>query len=352
MKKHLNTLFVTTQGTYLSKEGECVQVRVEGVDKAHIPIHTLGGIVCFGNVLCSPFPLGHCAEHGVAVSFLTENGRFLARVQGPVSGNVLLRREQYRWADDPPRSAVMARYVLTANLANSRNILLRAARDHGDDGRDERLRAAALRLADCLRRIERPDLSLDEVRGIEGEAGASYFGVFDALITSDDEAFRFKGRNRRPPLDPTNCLLSFLYTLLVHDIRGAIECVGLDPAVGFLHRDRPGRPGLALDILEEFRAVVADRLALSLINLGQVKAKGFETLESGAVLMTDDTRKDVILAYQKRKQEDVEHRSSRRRWRWACSGTPRPCCSRATSAGTWTGIRPTSGGEGARCLCW
>lgn len=307
MKKHLNTLFVTTQGTYLSKEGECVQVRVEGVDKAHIPIHTLGGIVCFGNVLCSPFLLGHCAEHGVAVSFLTENGRFLARVQGPVSGNVLLRREQYRWADDPASAVWMARFVLTGKLANSRNVLLRAARDHGDDGRGEGLRAAAQRLAECLQRFERQELTLDEIRGIEGEAGAVYFGAFDALITSDDQAFRFTGRNRRPPLDPTNCLLSFLYTLLLHDIKAALECVGLDPAVGFLHRDRPGRPGLALDILEEFRAVVADRLALSLINLGQVKSKGFETLESGAVLMTDDTRKEVILAYQKRKQEEVEH---------------------------------------------
>lgn len=307
MKKHLNTLFVTTQGTYLSKEGECVQVRVDGVDKAHIPIHTLGGIVCFGNVLCSPFLLGHCAEHGVAVSFLTENGRFLAKVQGPVSGNVLLRREQYRWADDPKRTMDVAKSVLTGKLANSRNVLLRAARDHGEGGRDERLRAAAHRLADCLRRLERADLTLDEVRGLEGEAGASYFGAFDTMITSDDEAFRFAGRNRRPPLDPTNCLLSFLYTLLVHDIRGALECVGLDPAVGFLHRDRPGRPGLALDLLEEFRAVVADRLALSLINLGQVKAKGFETLESNAVLMADDTRKEVILAYQKRKQEEIEH---------------------------------------------
>lgn len=186
-------------------------------------------------------------------------------------------------------------------------MLLRAARDHGDDGRGEGLRSAAQRLADCLRRLGRTDLSLDEVRGIEGEAGAAYFASFDGLITSDEEAFRFRGRNRRPPLDPANCLLSFLYTLLVHDIRGAIECVGLDPAVGFLHRDRPGRPGLALDILEEFRAVVADRLALSLINLGQVKPRGFKKLESGAVLMEDDTRKEVILAYQKRKQEVVEH---------------------------------------------
>ncbi len=307
MKKHLNTLFITTQGTYLAKDGECVLVRVEQADKARIPIHTLGGIVCFGNVSASPFLLGHCAEHGVSVSFLKENGRFLARVQGPVSGNVLLRREQYRWADDPRRSTKMAKYVLTGKLANSRNVLLRAARDHGDDGRGEGLHTAARRMADCLRRLRRPGLSLDKVRGIEGEAGAVYFGAFDSLITSDEESFRFRGRNRRPPLDPANCLLSFLYTLLVHDIRSAIECVGLDPAVGFLHRDRPGRPGLALDILEEFRAVMADRLTLSLINLGQVKPRGFKKLESGAVLMEDDTRKEVILAYQKRKQDVVEH---------------------------------------------
>ncbi len=307
MKKHLNTLFVTTQGSYLSKDGECVLIRVDQTDKARIPIHTLGGIVCFGNVGVSPYLLGHCAEHGVVVSFLSENGRFLARVQGPVSGNVLLRRAQYRWADDPQRSAAIARSVVIGKVANSRNVLLRAARDHGDDGRGEILRDSAVRLADCLRRLSRVELSLDEIRGIEGEAGAAYFSVFDALVTSEEDAFRFRGRNRRPPLDPLNCLLSFLYTLLVHDIRGAIECVGLDPAVGFLHRDRPGRPGLALDMLEEFRSVVADRLAVSLINLGQVKPAGFKRLESGAVIMEEETRKEVIVAYQKRKQEVVEH---------------------------------------------
>jgi CRISP-associated protein Cas1 len=307
VRKHLNTLFVTTPGSYLAKEGECVLVRVDGADKARIPVHTLGGVVCFGQVSCSPQLLAHCAENGVAVSFMTEHGRFLARLQGPVSGNVLLRREQYRWADDPAASARMASFILTGKIANARNVLLRAARDHGDDGRGDVLRGAAGTLGVCLQRVQSAGPSLDEVRGIEGEAAASYFGGFDALITSTDAAFRFTGRNRRPPLDPVNCLLSFLYTLLVHDIRGALECVGLDPAVGFLHRDRPGRPGLALDILEEFRAVVADRLALSLINLGQVKSKGFKTLESGAVLMSDDTRKDVILAYQKRKQESVEH---------------------------------------------
>lgn len=307
MKKHLNTLFITTQGSHLAKDGECVLVRVEREDKARIPVHTLGGVVCFGQVSCTPQLLGHCAENGVGVSFLSEQGRFVARMEGPVSGNVLLRRAQYRRADDLVGSAAMARNLLTGKLANSRNVLLRAARDHGDDGRGERLRAVAGRMSGCLERLQRPTLTLDELRGIEGEAGALYFGAFDDLVTSADEGFRFCGRNRRPPLDPVNCLLSFLYTLLVHDIRSALECVGLDPAVGFLHRDRPGRPGLALDLLEEFRPVFADRVALSLINLGQVKARGFKKLESGAVLMEDDTRKEVILAYQKRKQDVVEH---------------------------------------------
>lgn len=307
MKKHLNTLFVTTQGSYLAKDGECVLIRVEREDKARIPIHTLGGLVCFGQVTMSPQLMAHCAEHGVGVSFLSENGRFLAKVQGPVSGNVLLRREQYRWADDPARSAALARFVLTGKLANSRSVVLRAARDHGGDGRGERLRSVAARLADCLERVQDDRLSLDELRGIEGEAGNLYFGAFDHLVTSEEEAFRFAGRNRRPPLDPVNCLLSFVYTLLLHDVRSALECVGLDPAVGYLHRDRPGRPSLALDLMEEFRPVFADRLVLSLVNLGQVKARGFRKLESGAVLLEDEARKEVIVAYQKRKQEVVEH---------------------------------------------
>lgn len=307
MKKHLNTLFVSTQGSYLSKDGECVLIRVGGEDKARIPIHTLGGIVCFGQISCSPYLLGHCADNDVAVSFMTENGRFLAKMQGPVSGNVLLRREQYRWADDAKRSATVARFLMVGKLANTRNVVLRAARDHGGDGREERLRAAATRIANCLDRIMREHATLDEIRGMEGEAGAVYFGVFDDLITSAEPGFRFSGRNRRPPLDPVNCLLSFIYTLLVHDMRGALECVGLDPQVGFLHRDRPGRPGLALDLMEEFRPTFADRLALSLINLGQVKPRDFKKLESGAVLMEDDTRKEVIVAYQKRKQEVIEH---------------------------------------------
>lgn len=306
MKHYLNTLYVTTQGAYLAKDGECVLVRVDGEDRLRLPIHGLGGIVCFGQVSCSPFLLGHCAENGVAVSFLTERGRFLARVQGPVSGNVLLRREQYRRADNPEASAAVARSVLTGKLANARTVLLRTARDHEGKVDAGALRSAAEHLADCGRRLA-PGVPLDVLRGIEGEAGNAYFEVFDHLLTNQKEDFRFTGRSRRPPLDRINCLLSFLYTLLAHDVRSALESVGLDPAVGFLHRDRPGRPGLALDLMEEFRPVLADRLALSLVNLGQVQARGFRVEENGAVFMDDDTRKEVLVAYQKRKQEEMQH---------------------------------------------
>jgi CRISP-associated protein Cas1 len=306
MKKLLNTLFVTTQGAYLCKEGETVCVRVGGEDRLKLPIHTIGGIVCFGQVSCSPFLLGHCAENHVAVSFMTENGRFLARVQGPVSGNVLLRREQYRRADDPAATNFMARSVLTAKIANSRTVLLRAARDHGDKTDSAALERASETLARSLARMN-GSLSIDELRGIEGEAARTYFGAFNECITVDKDSFFFNERSRRPPMDNMNALLSFLYTMLAHDVSAAIEGVGLDPAVGFLHRDRPGRPGLALDIMEEFRPFLADRLALSLVNRRQVNAKGFRKTESGAVQMTDDTRKEVIVAWQKRKQEEIKH---------------------------------------------
>jgi CRISPR-associated protein Cas1 len=306
MKKHLNTLFVTTQGSYLSKEGETVVVKVEGEIRLRIPIHTIGGIVCFGQVSCSPYLMGFCGEKGVAVSFLSEHGKFLARVEGPVSGNVLLRREQYRWADDPVRSADMARSVLTAKIANCRTVLQRVLRDHPGKMEEENLRRTVLLLGRCLELCGLEE-TLDTLRGIEGESAAAYFAVFDHLIVAQKDDFRFRQRNRRPPLDNVNCLLSFLYTLLVHDARSALESVGLDPAVGFLHRDRPGRPGLALDLIEEFRPVLADRLALSLINLKQVQNKGFEKTETGAVFMDGDTRKKVLVAYQERKQEEIIH---------------------------------------------
>ena len=306
MKKHLNTLFVTTQGAYLAKEVETIVVKVEKEVRLRLPVHTIGCIVCFGNVACSPFLMGFCAENGVGISFLTEYGRFLARVQGPVSGNVLLRREQYRQADDPQTSADMARAVLTGKIANSRTVLQRALRDHADKLDADQVGFAVKRLNNYLEQLNQ-DRPLDVLRGCEGDAAHIYFSVFDHLIVAQKEDFSFQERNRRPPLDNVNALLSFIYTLLVHDIRSALETVGLDPAVGFLHRDRPGRPGLALDMMEEFRPFLADRLTLSLINLRQVQGKGFDKTESGAVLMTDDTRKTLLVAYQERKQEEIVH---------------------------------------------
>ena len=306
MKRHLNTLYVTTQGAYLFKEGETVAVKVADETRLQLPLHTLDGIVCFGRVSCSPYLMGACADRDVAISFLTENGRFLARVQGPVAGNVLLRREQYRRADDDSASAAVTCALLTGKLANSRTVLQRALRDHRDKIAAEPVEKAAEHLAALLKGLD-PKVPLNVLRGVEGDAARTYFGVFDHLITAGKEAFRFEGRNRRPPLDKVNCLLSFVYTLLMHDVRSALECVGLDTAVGFLHRDRPGRPGLALDLMEEFRSYIADRLTLSLINLGQVAARGFSSLDTGAVLMDDDTRKKVLVAYQKRKQDEILH---------------------------------------------
>jgi CRISPR-associated protein Cas1 len=306
MKHLLNTLFVTTQGAYLFKEGESVVVSIEREERLRVPVHNLGGIVCFGNVMCSPFLLGHCAESGVGVSFLTENGRFLARVQGRVSGNVLLRREQYRRADDPAASARLARGVTIGKTLNARTVLQRAGRDHAEKDSTAGLDGPIARLGRVAESL-RGDLPLEEVRGKEGDAARAYFEAFDGLVTAQKEDFFFRGRSRRPPLDNLNALLSFVYTLLAHDCVGAVESVGLDPQVGFLHRERPGRPSLALDLMEEFRPFLADRLVLSLVNLRQVQGSGFRKSETGAVDMTDETRKAVVVAWQKRKQEEIRH---------------------------------------------
>ncbi len=306
MKKHLNTLFVTTQGAYLSKDGETVVVKEEQKVKLRLPIHTIGGIVCFGNVSVSPFLMGFCAEKDVSVSFLSEYGRFLARVQGPTSGNVLLRKEQFRRSEDASASAEIARSVLIGKLANSRTVLQRALRDHGDRLKRESLQQAVFLIGTALRRLPK-ESALDKLRGIEGDTARIYFDVFDHLIVAQKKDFSFNGRNRRPPMDNVNCLLSFLYTMLAHDVRSALESVGLDPQVGFLHRDRPGRPGLALDMMEEFRPFLADRVALSLINLARVNKKGFTRTETGAVLMNDETRKTLLVAYQQRKQDEIMH---------------------------------------------
>ncbi|MBI2567904.1 MAG: type I-C CRISPR-associated endonuclease Cas1 [Candidatus Schekmanbacteria bacterium] len=306
MKTHQNTLYVTTQGSYLAREGESLLVRVDGETRFRVPIHTLAGVVCFGRVGLSPGLMDLCAERDVMVSFLSLHGKFLARVQGPVSGNVLLRREQYRRADDDGASAAIARTVTAAKIANCRTVLRRGIRDHAESRDTAALGGAAEGLTRALGRLD-AELPLDTVRGIEGEAAHVYFGVFDELVTIDDPAFRLRGRSRRPPLDNLNALLSFVYTLLLHDVSSGLETVGLDPAVGYLHRDRPGRPGLALDLMEELRPVLADRLVLSLVNRRQVAASGFRQAETGGITMDDETRKTVLVAWQKRKDEEIVH---------------------------------------------
>jgi len=306
MRKLLNTLYVGTQGSYLHREGETVVVEREKQQIMQIPIHTISGIVCFGNVLCSPFLLGFCAERDVSVSFLSEHGRFLASVKGPVSGNVLLRRQQYRMADDEKATLGIASNIVRGKLANSRVVINRMIRDHGEKVDSAALKNAEESISNILDKIPRT-ANTDEVRGLEGQAAAEYFSIFNHLIIDQKEDFIFTDRNRRPPLDEVNALLSFIYTILAHDVRSALETVGLDPAVGFLHRDRPGRPGLALDLMEEFRPALADRLVLSLINRRQISKKGFTKAASGAVIMDDDTRKIVLCEYQNRKQNKVLH---------------------------------------------
>ncbi len=306
MKTHLNTLFVTTEGAYLAREGQAVLVRHEKQTRLRLPIHTIGSIVCFGRVGVSPSLAGLCGEQGVSISLCTTHGRFLARISGFTSGNVLLRRQQYRQADDPVACARITRSILAGKVANCRQVLLRGARDYPDGPGATALQQAADKLAQTLRMLS-GDMDIDTLRGLEGDAGNAYFGVFNHLITARKAGFTFTKRSRRPPLDNVNALLSFVYALLAHDLRSACEAVGLDPAVGFLHRDRPGRPGLALDLMEELRPYLADRLVLSLINRQQLDPRGFRVEAGGGVRMDDSTRKAVLVAYQKRKQDTIEH---------------------------------------------
>lgn len=304
MKKLLNTLFVQTQGAYLHKEGECLVVEIEKEVRLRVPVHNLQGLVCFGNVLCSPFLLGHCASNGVEVAFLTEYGRFLGSVRGEVSGNVLLRRSQYRMADNPDKKRVFATAVVQAKLANARTVLARGIRD--GSGNPEELSRGMERLKHLTRSVARAE-SMDEVRGVEGEGAKTYFGSFNELVSRQQDIFTFTIRSRRPPMDRINALLSFLYTLLRFDVSGALSANGLDPQVGFLHTDRPGRRSLALDMMEEFRPWWADRLALSLINRQQIQSRDFRVEDSGAVFLNDKGRRTVLDAWQKRKQETLRH---------------------------------------------
>lgn len=310
MKTHLNTLFVTLEDAYLRKDGAAVEIRHEGKTKLRVPLHNLEGIAVFSwNATASASLMHACGEANVALSFHSPEGKFLSSSQGPTSGNVLLRRAQYRVADHEPASVGIAQNLLRAKLANTRTLLHRVARDHGEKRplpTTELLRCGdfiSLRI-DLLARTT----TLESLRGIEGDAAAAYFGAFNHLITlREPGSLQLRGRSRRPPLDPVNALLSFQYSLLAHDCRSALESTGLDPQCGFLHRDRPGRPSLALDLMEELRPVLADRATLTLINRRQIESKDFETKENGGVLLKDESRKTVLQHWQERKQTEIVH---------------------------------------------
>jgi CRISPR-associated protein Cas1 len=309
MKRLLNTIYVTSENAWLRKDGANLVVEVEGTERGRAPLHMLDGVISFGRAGASPALMAACAEAGITLSYVDPNGRFLARVEGARSGNVLLRRTQYRLADDPARAASIVRAIVIAKTANQRAVVRRALRDHADTlaaSALDALSSAERRLTDVGRR-SLVTADVDSLRGVEGEAGLTYFGIFATLIRVDDAAFSFAGRSRRPPLDRVNALLGFLYAMLGHDCRSALETHGLDPQVGFLHADRPGRASLALDLMEELRPVLADRLTLSLINRRQLVADDFVVEEAGGVRLTDDARKRVLVAWQERKREELRH---------------------------------------------
>lgn len=306
MRKLLNTLYVTSPDKYLSLDGENIVVLVDGEAIGRVPLHNIEGIVTFGYTGASPALMGYCAKNNISLSFLNKNGRFLAEVTGEMRGNVTLRKTQYRISDDELKSAEIARNMIIGKVYNSRWVLERATRDHPERVDIERLKKVSAFLQDTLYELKNCD-DLDNIRGYEGNAASQYFGVFDDLILRSKESFFFKGRNRRPPLDNVNALLSFTYTLLAGITSAALSTVGLDPYVGFLHRDRPGRASLALDLMEELRPVMADRFVLTLINKQIVSPDDFIKKENGAVLLTDEARRNVIDAWQNKKQEKIKH---------------------------------------------
>ncbi len=302
----LNTLYVMTEGSYLHREGETVMVEKDKAAVLRVPIHMLEGVVCFGRVMASPQLMGLCAERGVALSFMTGNGRLVARVDSPGSGSVAVRRAHHRRADDAAFALALARSIVAGKIQSQRQNLLRSARDLSENGEAQRLRGASDSLGQSLDGLER-GATLDEIRGREGEASKLYFEHFSLMTPEAPAELRFDGRSRRPPTDPVNALLSFLYGMVTNDCAAAVAAVGLDASLGFLHADRPGRPSLALDLVEEFRAPLADRLALTMINRKQLGPDDFVTRPGGAVEMTEAARKRVVAAYQERKQERREH---------------------------------------------
>ncbi len=306
MRHLLNTLFVTTEDAYLSLDGENVVVNREKEIVGRFPLHTLSGILSFTYAGASPALMGACAQREIGLSFCTPRGRFLARVTGESRGNVLLRRTQYRVADDPGPCCRLARNFLFGKVYNSRWSIERTCRDHALRVDVLRLKAASAQLNSALSAIAE-EQSLDTLRGLEGSAASVYFGVLDEMILNDKEHFFYRGRSRRPPLDNLNAMLSFAYSLLAGDCAAALEAVGLDSYVGFLHRDKPGRTSLALDLMEELRPCMADRFVLTLINNRMVSPSDFEQTGSGAVFLTDTARKTFLRAWQTKKQEEITH---------------------------------------------
>lgn len=315
MKKLQNTLYVTNPDGYLSLDGENVVVRSDDTVLGRFPLHNFENIVSFGYRGASPKLMSVCAERGVGLCFLSMHGRFLGSISGPVQGNVLLRTTQYRTATDADAALTISKMFLTGKIYNCRWLLEHFGRDHAPRLDMDAIRAAIQQHKLALQQIDLVSTA-DELRGIEGSAAKAYFAVFPQLILRNEEYFSFDGRNRRPPLDPVNALLSFTYTLLGNEITGALEGVGLDPAVGFLHTLRPGRYSLALDLLEEFRAPLADRFVLSLINLGSITEKDFDQKENGAFYLKEDARRTFLAAWQKKKQETLTHPFLKEKMAW------------------------------------
>lgn len=303
MKKLLETLYVTTPDSYLFCRNENICVKIGGEEKASVPAVMLDGIVCFGEMTVSTPLIGFCAEHGITLTFLSSNGRFYSRICGPVSGNVLLRKKQYQALDDDDFRMKFVQNLLVGKLLNEKNVLMRTARTQ-DAATAESLRAACQSISQYAAQLE-TCAGVDQMRGIEGAAAKCYFAHFDDMI-SPQCPFQFVERSRRPPRNEVNAVLSFMYTLQTRDIQAALETVGLDPAAGWLHTLRPGRPSLALDLLEEFRAPLCDRLALSLFNKRQLTDKDFE-YDSLAVMLNERGRKTVLTAWRDRKQEEITH---------------------------------------------
>lgn len=306
MRKLMNTLYVTSPNAYLSLDGENVVVLIEDKERIRVPLHNIEGVVTFGYTGASPAFMGQCAKRNIALTFLSQNGRFLARVVGETKGNVVLRREQYRIADSEDKSLEIAKNCIIGKIHNTRSVINRALRDHAARIEEEKFQSVSSQLKNSLRLVQGAT-TLEELRGYEGEAASRYFFIMDDLILQQKEEFYFHTRNKRPPLDNVNAMLSFTYTLLAHDVAAALETVGLDSYVGFLHRDRPGRVSLALDIMEELRSIFADRFVISLINKRIINGNGFDKQESGAIVMKDETKKEVLKNWQERKQEKIKH---------------------------------------------